>query len=89
MRKYFNTCGVCFPDVHYMVDVSGRVEQIINDLISQNKYFTMNRARQYGKTTILDALYQKLKKNYSVFYLSWAAQPFQMNISFVKCFCVC
>lgn len=89
MRKYFNTCGVCFPDVHYMVDVSGRVEQIINDLISQNKYFTMNRARQYGKTTILDALYQKLKKNYSVFYLSFAdlgSAAFSDEYQFCKMF---
>lgn len=89
MRKYFNTCGACFPDVHYMADVSARVDQIIDDLISQNKYFTMNRARQYGKTTILDALYQKLKKDYAVFFLSFedlGSAAFSDEYQFCKMF---
>lgn len=71
MAKSFNTSGACFPDIHYMVDVSSRTDQIIQQLILQHKYFTINRARQYGKTTILDALYQKLNKEYGVFFLSF------------------
>ncbi len=71
MAKSFNTSGACFPDIHYMVDVSSRADQIIQQLILQHKYFTINRARQYGKTTILDALYQKLNKDYGVFFLSF------------------
>lgn len=71
MGKCFNTSGACFSDIHYMVDISSRADQIIQELVLRQQYFTINRARQYGKTTILDALYQKLKKDYSVFFLSF------------------
>ena len=56
MGKCFNTSGACFSDILYMVDINSRADQIIQELISQQKYFTINCARQYGKTTILDAL---------------------------------
>lgn len=46
MRK-FNVTGVCVPEKDYMVDISGKLEQIMK-LIADGCYFTMNRARQYG-----------------------------------------
>lgn len=73
MRRQFNTTGVCIPEKHYMVDTSGRVEQIINDLIAQGKYFTINRARQYGKSTTLYMLERRLQSNYIVISLSFEA----------------
>lgn len=54
--KTFNTTAVCVPDKHYMVDISEKIEKI-KELVDAGKYFTINRARQYGKTTTLAALY--------------------------------
>ncbi len=50
MGKRFNVDGLCYPDEHYMVNIDNRLEQI-QTLIDDGKYFVMNRARQYGKTT--------------------------------------
>lgn len=63
--KQFNTAAVCIPDLHYMVDLSERVTQI-KGLVDDGKYFTINRARQYGKTTTLTALERALSKEYDV-----------------------
>ena len=57
--KVFNTQAVCIPSKHYMVDLSERVKEI-KKLVDAGKYFTINRARQYGKTTTIDALYKVL-----------------------------
>ncbi len=54
MNRTFNTDGYCDPGLHYMVDLSGRLEEI-KSMIDAEKYFVINRARQYGKTTILSA----------------------------------
>ena len=59
--KCFNTTAVCVPSRHYMVDISGRVAQI-KSLVDDGKYFTINRARQYGKTTTLNELRKELIK---------------------------
>ena len=48
--KRFNVTGACDPQLHYMVDIKDRLEEI-KKLIDQGAYFTINRARQYGKTT--------------------------------------
>ena len=63
--KVFNVNGDCKPGLHYMVDLNGRLEQI-RDMVEQGLYFTINRARQYGKTTILRALSRFLAKDYVV-----------------------
>lgn len=63
--KQFNTTAVCVPDMHYMVDLSERVTQI-KELVDDGKYFTINRARQYGKTTTLAALERALSGEYDV-----------------------
>ena len=56
--KKFNVTGLCVPKKHYMVDISGKIAQI-RKLVDDELYFTINRARQYGKTTVLN----QLKKN--------------------------
>lgn len=54
MSRTFNITADCKPSLHYMVDISDRLEQI-KKMIDDGKYFTINRARQYGKTTTLRA----------------------------------
>lgn len=55
MNKTFNSDGYCDPELHYMVDLSGRLREI-KRMIDAGKYFTVNLARQYGKTAILSFL---------------------------------
>ena len=63
--KKFNTTGVCIPSKHYMVDLSDRVAEI-KKMVDAGEYFTINRARQYGKTTTLNALRKTLKESCDV-----------------------
>jgi len=58
MRK-FNVTGICVPEKHYMVDISEKIEQIFN-LVEDQSYFTINRGRQYGKTTTISRLKKRL-----------------------------
>ena len=60
--KEFNITGTCIPDRHFMVDISKKIQQIM-ELVEKGKYFTINRPRQYGKTTTLSNLFHKLKNN--------------------------
>ncbi len=71
MNKEFNDTGLCIPDRHYMVDTSGILKQTI-DYIDKGKYFIINRPRQYGKTTLLETLYNDLDTmNYTCIFLSF------------------
>ena len=60
MRR-FNVTGVCVRHEHYMVDISNKLDEI-EKLIELKQYFTINRARQYGKTTTLLHLRRRLEK---------------------------
>ena len=55
MRKRFNVTGSCNPEWHYMVDTEKRFKAV-EELIDMGEYFTINRARQYGKTTMLQLI---------------------------------
>lgn len=70
MRKEFNITGSCNPEWHYMVDTRKRFEAI-ESMIEKGKYFTINRARQYGKTTTLDMIWRRLCEKYIVVPLSF------------------
>lgn len=72
-RKRFNITGICIPGQHYMVDISGKIDEIVRDYIECDEYFTINRARQYGKSTTLALLYNRLKENYLVLDISFEA----------------
>lgn len=65
VTKTFNVTADCKPDEHYMVNLDRRLSEITR-LIDAGKYFTINRARQYGKTTTLRALNRYLQKEYYV-----------------------
>ncbi len=70
MSRIFNVNGDCKPKLHYMVNITGRLEQI-RRMVEQGQYFTINRARQYGKTTTLKALKKFLDKEYCVIRLDF------------------
>ena len=70
MRKEFNITGNCNPQRHYMVN-SERCFRAVEKLIDTGEYFTINRARQYGKTTTLDMIWRRLSERYMVVPLSF------------------
>ena len=87
MRE-FNTTAVCNPSRHYMADLSGRVAEI-RKMVEAGKYFTINRARQYGKTTTLMALKKALEPDYQVISLSFESisrDCFSSEPAFVNAF---
>ncbi|MCP4107575.1 MAG: AAA family ATPase [Desulfobacteraceae bacterium] len=61
MQKKFNDTGLCVPNRHYMADTSKKIDQIIQ-LVEEGAYFTINRPRQFGKTTILSLLAKQLNQ---------------------------
>lgn len=63
MAKVFNVTADCKPMEHYMVDLERRLFQMKN-MVDGGRYFTVNRARQYGKTTTLRALARFLQGEY-------------------------
>lgn len=88
MYKSFNTDGNCDPKLHYMVSLSSRLKEI-KSMIDAGKYFTINRARQYGKTTMLTALADFLDEDYEVISLDFQTlsyADFQSEHSFVAAF---
>ncbi len=72
MKKRFNVTGVCFLDQHYVADTSAKFARIM-EMIEMGDYFTINRPRQYGKTTMLFTLANALKQTgeYVVFRISF------------------
>ena len=71
MARYFNTEGSCRPEEHYMVRLDERLGKIKRTLVDRRKYFVINRGRQYGKTTMLNALEKYLKEDYIVLTLDF------------------
>jgi len=67
--RYFNVTGTCVKHRHYMADTSNKLDQMIK-LIEQEHYFTINRPRQYGKTTALSLLCKRLENDYTVLNIS-------------------
>ena len=74
MAKEFNVTGTCISRLHYMVDTTQKLNAI-RALVEKGKYFTINRPRQYGKTTTLQMLGKTLRETgeYIVFSLSFAS----------------
>ena len=72
MKKRFNITGKCIPSQHYMANVSKQLAQTL-DMVEIGEYFIINRPRQYGKTTTLFSLADKLRAqgDYIVFTMSF------------------
>lgn len=88
MKRTFNTTGVCYPDEHYMVDLESRLIQM-KAMVDDGRYFTVNRGRQYGKTTTLRALRDYLKQDYVVLFLDFqrmSTASFQDEYIFSRAF---
>lgn len=86
--KRFNTEGACNPSKHYMVNIDDRIEYI-KTLVAAGKYFTINRARQYGKTTTLNRLRRVLSEQYNILNFDFqliSSADFRTEESFVKSF---
>lgn len=86
MEKRFNITGCCYPDRHYMVDISEKLAEI-KSLVDAGEYFVINRARQYGKTTTLKMLRRYLGNTYVILSLDFqsiGAGDFQNEYRFSK-----
>ncbi len=70
IMKRFNVTGVCRPDVHYMVKLDKRMQEV-RRYIDAGDYFSIHRARQYGKSTMLQALAADLADDYFVLDLDF------------------
>lgn len=68
--KKFNTTGICYPERHYMVDITERLTRI-KGMIDEGDYFCINRGRQYGKTTTLHAIETSYKEELTVLSMSF------------------
>jgi len=87
MRR-FNVTGLCNPNKHYMVDITNKLRQI-KEMIDYGDYFTINRARQFGKTTTLSRLCSFLADDYIVISLSfegWDDENFATSENFCQTF---
>jgi hypothetical protein len=86
MRE-FNVTGLCIPSKHYMADISNKVSQIAA-MVEKGQYFTINRARQYGKTTTLWLLDDELaKRGYAIAHISFEGigdTPFENEENFCQ-----
>ena len=88
MRKTFNITGSCSPERHYMVDLETRFKTV-EKIINSGEYFTINRARQYGKTTLLNKIWHRMSGDYLVIPLSfegWGDESFASPSTFVATF---
>lgn len=68
--KKFNVTGVCVPEKHYMANISGKIDEIAA-MVDESLYFTINRPRQFGKTTTMLMLSKALESRYSVIRTSF------------------
>lgn len=88
--KKFNTTGTCIPEKHFMVISKNKLSKIMN-MVENGEYFTINKPRQYGKTTTLYLLDRELKKkeDYFVIRISFEGmgdERFKSEKSFIEGF---
>jgi hypothetical protein len=60
MTKKFHYTGTCIPERHFTVDISAKLDAVM-ELVDAGEYFTINRPRQYGKSTFMFLLAQRLR----------------------------
>ncbi len=88
MAKFFNVTANCNPNIHYMVDITEKLVEI-KKMIDAGQYFTINRARQYGKTTTLHKLKTFLANDYvvvSLYFQRLGYASFETEQIFSKAF---
>ncbi len=80
--------GVCRPQMHYMVKMDSRLAKI-RVFVDAGEYFSISRARQYGKTTTLHALVGYLREDYFVLGMDFQMMSygdFESEDAFVAAF---
>lgn len=89
MPKVFNVTGNCIPKRHYMVNLESRL-QAIKKMVDAGQYITVNRGRQFGKTTTLMALAKYLSGEYYVlnmdFQSAMSSAGFENEYTFSSAF---
>ena len=72
MIKKFNETGICFAEDHFMADITEKLNATYK-MVEEGAYFIINRPRQYGKTTMLHTLSNKLlaSNQYMAFKMSF------------------
>lgn len=91
LKRIFNVTGLCVPNMHYMADISRQLSEI-RLLVDKGCYFTINRARQYGKTTTLAELAKTLSNDYLVVSLDFqvlGSDSFENENKFSLAFAYC
>ncbi|MGH7595607.1 MAG: AAA-like domain-containing protein [bacterium] len=58
--REFNITGSIIPEEHYYVDPAPTLKKLM-ELVEKKRYFVINRPRQFGKTTTLNFLAQRLQ----------------------------
>ncbi len=89
MAKVFNTSVTCDPDRHYMVDTTKKMK-VFERLIGNGSYFTITRARQFGKSTSLNWILYNLSDRYLVIPASFekfSDNDWTDDKTFCKYFC--
>ncbi|MBO4372169.1 MAG: AAA family ATPase [Bacteroidales bacterium] len=89
MAKEFNTSVTCNPKRHYMVDTTAKMK-VFEGLINNQNYFTINRARQFGKSTSLNWIQRNLSDRYLVIPISFETESdvnWQNDQTFFRFFC--
>ncbi|MCL2777603.1 MAG: ATP-binding protein, partial [Polyangiaceae bacterium] len=61
MTRHFNTAGPNHPSDHYSIDSFARINwPELQQLIDAKKFFVLHAPRQTGKTTLLQAIVDRL-----------------------------
>ena len=68
--KKFNIAGACISDKHYMVDTTDKIKKI-EMMIEDGSYFTINRSRQFGKTTTISMIGSNILDKYIILKASF------------------
>jgi len=85
--KSFHITGNCVASKNYMVDTSKKLDQIMA-MIEKEEYFTINRPRQYGKTTTLFLIRQRLLQSGDYLPINMSFEGFDDTIfATPACFC--
>ncbi|MCL2825321.1 MAG: ATP-binding protein, partial [Polyangiaceae bacterium] len=63
MKRHFNTTGPNTSTEHYCIDPFSRIDwYLIRELIEAKKFFVLHAPRQTGKTTVLEAIVDRLNR---------------------------
>ena len=77
IMRDFNVTGLCVPGRHYMADTGEKISRIMQ-FVEKGDYFSINRGRQYGKTTTFSLLEKRMPEEYSVIKISFEATDDEM-----------